>query len=98
LPLRQGAIVDATIIAAPPSTKNRAKAQIHSLVEHPFHVVKNRFDHPKVRYRGLAKNTAQLFSLFSLSNLAQSKHRLLAQGALRLESDNRAGKPAKYSE
>jgi IS5 family transposase len=32
-------------------------------------VVKNRFGHCKVRYRGLAKNTAQLFSLFALTNL-----------------------------
>jgi hypothetical protein len=28
------------------------------VVEHPFHVVKSRFGHPKVRYPGLAKNTA----------------------------------------
>ena len=60
----------------------KAKAQIRSVVEHPFHVVKNRFGHRKVRYRGLAKNTVQLFSLFALSNLVQSKHRLLAQGVI----------------
>ena len=58
----------------------KAKAQIRSIVEHPFHVVKNRFGLRKVRYRGLAKNTAQLFSLFALSNLVISKRRLLAQG------------------
>jgi IS5 family transposase len=32
-------------------------------------VVKNLFHHRKTRYRGLAKNTAQLFSLFGLANL-----------------------------
>jgi IS5 family transposase len=58
----------------------KTKAQIRSLVEHPFHVIKNRFGHRKLRYRGLAKNTAQLFSLFALANLVQTKDRILAQG------------------
>ena len=60
----------------------KAKAQIRCVVEHPFHVVKNRFGHRKVRYRGLAKNTVQRFSLFALSNLVQSKHRWLAHGVI----------------
>ena len=38
-------------------------------VEHPFRVVKRQFGHVKVRYRGLKKNTAQLTTLFALSNL-----------------------------
>lgn len=46
-----------------------AKAQLRATVEHPFHVVKNLFRHRKARYRGLAKNTAQLHSLFALANL-----------------------------
>ncbi|MFX7949464.1 transposase, partial [Acinetobacter baumannii] len=29
------------------------KASLRALVEHPFHVIKNRFGHRKVRYRGL---------------------------------------------
>ena len=41
----------------------RVKAQIRSKVEHPFHVVKNLFHYKKVRYKGLAKNEAQLYSL-----------------------------------
>ncbi|WP_157378131.1 transposase, partial [Burkholderia ubonensis] len=45
-------------------------------VEHPFHVVKNLFRHRKVRYRGLARNTAQLFSLFALANLVIARNRL----------------------
>ena len=32
-------------------------------------VLKQQFGHVKVRYRGLAKNTAQLHTLFALSNL-----------------------------
>ncbi len=47
----------------------KAKAQLRAYVEHPFHVLKNLFGHRKVRYRGLAKNTAQLHTLFALANL-----------------------------
>lgn len=45
-----------------------AKASIRAKVEHPFHVVKNLFRHRKARYKGLTKNTAQLFSLFGFAN------------------------------
>jgi IS5 family transposase len=44
-------------------------------------VVKNRCGHRKVRYRGLEKNTAQLFTLFGLANLVLAKSRLLAPEA-----------------
>jgi IS5 family transposase len=54
------------------------KASVRAKVEHPFHVVKNLFRHKKVRYKGLAKNTAQLFSLFGLANLVVVKRQLLA--------------------
>ena len=54
------------------------KASVRAKVEHPFHVVKNLFCHKKVRYKGLAKNAAQLFSLFALANLVIAKRRLLA--------------------
>jgi len=37
--------------------------------QHPFHVFKNLFGYRKVSYKGLAKNQAQLFSLFGLANL-----------------------------
>ncbi|GGE82170.1 hypothetical protein GCM10008020_28880 [Massilia psychrophila] len=45
------------------------KASVRATVEHPFHVVKNLFGHRQARYRGLAKNTAQLFTLFRVANL-----------------------------
>jgi IS5 family transposase len=60
------------------------KASIRAKVEHPFHVVKNLFRHRKTRYKGLAKNTAQLFSLFGLANLVLARRWLLdanTQGA-----------------
>ena len=59
----------------------RAKARIRAKVEHPFRVIKRQFGHVKVRYRGLAKNTAQLHTLFALSNLWMARHQLMqAQG------------------
>jgi IS5 family transposase len=45
------------------------KASIRAKVEHPFRVIKRQFGFTKVRYRGLKKNTAQLTTLFALSNL-----------------------------
>lgn len=47
----------------------KLKASIRAKVEHPFRVIKRQFGYTKVRYRGLAKNTAQLYTLFMLSNL-----------------------------
>jgi IS5 family transposase len=55
----------------------KAKAQVRALVEHPFHVIKILFCHRKARYRGLAKNHAQLYSLFALANLMLAKRSLL---------------------
>ena len=56
----------------------RALSQVRAVVEHPFHIVKNRFRHKKLRYRGLKKNTAQLYTLFALANLVIVKQALLA--------------------
>ena len=47
----------------------KLKAGVRAKVEHPFRVIKRQFGFAKVRYRGLKKNTAQLFILFALSNL-----------------------------
>ena len=55
----------------------RVKAQIRARVEHPFHVVKNPFHYKKARYKGLAKNGAQLYSLFGLANLVIAKKLLM---------------------
>ena len=61
----------------------QAKASIRAKVEHPFRVIKRQFGFVKVKYRGLAKNTANLVTLFALSNLWMVRKRLLnmvAQG------------------
>ncbi len=57
----------------------RALAQVRAPVEHPFHIFKNLFHHRKLRYCGLAKNTAQLHTLFALANLVIVKKTLLVQ-------------------
>ena len=55
----------------------KTKASIRAQVEHPFRVIKRQFGHVKVRYQGLAKNTAQLKTLFALSNLWEAREKLL---------------------
>jgi IS5 family transposase len=47
----------------------KTKASIRAKVEHPFQVIKNLLGHRKARYKGLAKNTAHLHTLFTLANL-----------------------------
>jgi len=53
------------------------KARIRARVEHPFRVIKRQFGFMKVRFKGLAKNTAQVITLFALLNLWMARKRLL---------------------
>jgi len=63
----------------------KAKAQVRAKVEHPFRVIKRQFGYVKVRFRGLAKNTVQLMTLFALSNLWMARRHLIATaGEVRL--------------
>jgi transposase, IS5 family len=57
---------------------NRIIAMVRARVEHPFRVLKRQFGYLKARYRGLAKNRAQLFTLFALGNLFLVRRRLLS--------------------
>jgi IS5 family transposase len=56
---------------------NRCRSAARSRVEHAFHVVKHLWGFRKVRYRGLAKNTARLYTAFALANLYRLRRRLL---------------------
>jgi IS5 family transposase len=56
----------------------QVKARIRAKGEHAFHVIKNLFRHRKTRYRGLEKNTKQLYTLFGLANLVLARRWLLA--------------------
>lgn len=59
-------------------TVEKVKAKIRAKVEHPFRVIKQQFGFSKVRYKGLSKNTSQLYMLFALSNIWQARKTLLA--------------------
>ena len=59
----------------------RIKASIRAKVEYPFRVVERQFGFMKVRYRGLKKHTAQLTTLFALSNLWMVRDKLLSAQA-----------------
>jgi IS5 family transposase len=59
----------------------KLKAGIRAKVEHPFRVIKRQFGYVKVRYRGLKKNTAQLMTLFALSNLWMVRGKLMEMRA-----------------
>jgi len=62
----------------------KAKASVRARVEHPFRVIKRQFGYVKVRFRGLAKNKAQVLTLFALSNLWMARKQLLSStGKLR---------------
>jgi IS5 family transposase len=59
----------------------KIKAGIRAKVEHPFRVIKRQFGYVKVRYRGLKRNTAQLVTLFALSNLWMVRGKLMGARA-----------------
>lgn len=56
----------------------KMKASIRAKIEHPFRVIKRQFEFTNVRYRGLAKNTAQVMTLFALSNLWMARRTLVS--------------------
>jgi transposase, IS5 family len=55
---------------------NHKQSQIRAKGEHAFLVVKHLWRYQKVRYKGLYKNAAQVFSLFALANLYLVRHDL----------------------
>jgi IS5 family transposase len=81
-PGKRKALDKSTSMGAIMDKLEKTKASIRAKVEHPFRVIKRQFGYVKLRYRGLMKNTAQLHTLFALSNLWMARHRLLnmAQG------------------
>ena len=56
------------------------KAQVRARGEHALRVIKRQFGYVKVLYRGLAKNTAQLHTLFALANIWMVRRQLLVTG------------------
>lgn len=56
---------------------NRKSNRTRARVEHPFGVVKHLWGYRKVRYRGLRKNAAQVYTLFALANFYMARKKLL---------------------
>ena len=56
----------------------KLKVSVRAKVEHQFRLIKCQFGYRKVRYRGLVKNTAQIVTLFALSNLWMVRRRLMS--------------------
>lgn len=68
-------------LSARQKKENRRHNKVRAFVEHPFHVIKCLWRYIKVRYKGLEKNSAQLFTLFGLANLYLARRRILARQA-----------------
>jgi len=49
--------------------RNRRHSQVRARVEHLFRIIKCQFGYRKVRYKGLAKNRAQVMSLMAMANV-----------------------------
>jgi len=58
--------------------RNRRFGKVRVKVEHVFRVLKCQFGYRKVRYRGIAKNGAQVFALLALANLYLARSRLVS--------------------
>jgi len=69
MPGRRKALDKDTPMAGILEKLEKTKTSIRAKVEHPFRVIKRQFGFVKVKYRGLAKSTANLVTLFALSNL-----------------------------
>jgi IS5 family transposase len=78
-PGKRKALDKSTPMGAIQDELEQVKARMRAKVEHPFRVIKRQFGHVKVRYRGLVKNTAQLHTLFALSNLWMVRRTLLQE-------------------
>ena len=76
-PGKRRALDKQTALGALLEQAEKLKASVRAKVEHPFRVVKCQFGFTKVRYKGLAKNTAQLITLFALSNLWMARRQLM---------------------
>lgn len=72
----------------------RNRSRTHVFGEFPFHVIKRLWGFTKVRYRGLARNAAQAFTLFGLANLYPMHHGLLPAGFTRGASPEPHGAPS----
>jgi len=64
------------VLSSSQKKRNKKHGRVRAKVEHVFRVMKCQFGYRKVRYKGLAKNTAQIFTLMALANLYMARKRL----------------------
>jgi transposase, IS5 family len=65
-------------LSASQKKRNKKHGAIRAKVEHVFRVLKCQFGYRRARYRGIAKNGAQVFSLLALANLYLARRKLAA--------------------
>lgn len=69
------------VLSTSQKKRNKKYGTVRAKVEHVFRVIKCQFAYRKVRYRGLAKNEAQIFSLMALANLYLARKCLMGDSA-----------------
>lgn|GEM_PF-2234817 len=69
MPGKRRVLVKSTPVGAVLEQLEKTKAGIRAKAMHPFRVIKRQFGFVMIKYRGMAKNTANLVTLFALSNL-----------------------------
>ena len=69
------------VLSASQKRRNKKHGVVRAKVEHVFRVIKCQFAYRKVRYRGVAKNEAQVFSLMALANLYLARRCLMVDSA-----------------
>lgn len=77
MPSRRKALNKKRALGAMLDKLEKTKASIRAKVENPFRVIKRQFGFQKAKYKGLAKNTANLVTLFALSNLWMARRALM---------------------
>jgi IS5 family transposase len=60
--------------------RNKKLSSIRSKVEHPFRILKCQWKFTKVRYKGIYKNTCQIFTLLMLGNIYMLRKELISDG------------------
>ena len=84
------------VLSASQKRRNKKHGVVRARVEHVFRAIKCQSGYRKARYRGLARNEAQVFSLMALANLYLARRCLMVDSARNRE--NRRKQPRKLAE
>lgn len=67
------------VLSTSKQKRNRKHGSVRAKVEHVFRIIKCQFGYRKLRYKGLAKNAAQIYTLTALANLYLARRKLKGQ-------------------